>query len=338
MIMKRPILLVSFSVLLFLLGPTSASFVHTIFTINSSSPVQLSSLAWDPICKHFVVRSIDSPKVYTVSDSGTANCIISETSLNIIGEFVASVAVDHVHHLLIVAFSNSSIVAAYDLKSYRKVCSMLLPQLNGAPGGVAVDMENGEVFVTSSRRGIVLKVRLDGDGSLILEYKLNDNQGLGGIVHVNDESPYILVMQSTTGKIFKVGSKDGVMKEVLPRGKSNVLAPIGNAIALHNDLSLTVSANRKLLLSLESDGTWTRVSVNVNITVENSDQSIAVKTQEGKKAYALSNQWWKVWLVRHMYDLRMALFCVKAVAEIFLMLSVTYRDMRQIHESKKKKK
>ncbi|KAJ3699880.1 hypothetical protein LUZ61_003585 [Rhynchospora tenuis] len=295
-----------FLFIFFLLGPTPSSAPHSI-TISSSTPLRLSSLAWDPIGKQFLVGSSDGPTIYAVSDSGMVQCLLSDISPNNTGASVAAINVDHVRHRLIVAFSNSSYVAAYDLISYRKICALPLPQLDSAPGGVAVDMENGDVFVTSSRRGIVLKVRLDGDGSLISEYdiedEISDDQGLGGIVHViNDQSPYILVIQTATGEIFKIGSNDGIVNEVSSSDNSNMLVPSGNAMALHNDLSLTVAANRNLLL-LKSDVTWSRASVNGNITVKHRDQSIAVATQEGKKAYALIEspygyrieevQWWK---------------------------------------------
>ncbi|KAJ4821402.1 Sodium/potassium/calcium exchanger Nckx30C [Rhynchospora pubera] len=295
-----------FLFLFFLLGPTPSSAHHSI-AIISSNPLRLSSLAWNPISKHFLVGSSEGPTIYAVSDSGMVQCLLSDISLNSTGASVAGVAVDHVRHRLIAAFSNSS-VAAYDLTSYSKICSLPLPQLDGAPGGVAVDMENGEVFITSSRRGIVLKVRLDGDGSIISEYEINDDQGLGGIVHVvNDQNPYILVIQTATGEIFKIESNDGIVKEVSSDDKSNTLALSGSAIALHNDLSLTVAANRNLLL-LQSDGTWSRASVKGNIRVKHHDQSIAVVTQQGKKAYALIEsphgyrieevQWWKFPLLR----------------------------------------
>ncbi|KAJ4821418.1 Sodium/potassium/calcium exchanger Nckx30C [Rhynchospora pubera] len=298
-----------FLFLFFLLGPTPSSARHSI-AIISSTPLRLSSLAWDPISKHFLVGSSEGPTIYAVSDSGMVQCLLSDISLNSTGASVAGVAVDHVRHRLIVAFSNSS-VAAYDLTSYRKICALPLPQLDGAPGGVAVDMENGEVFITSSRRGIVLKVRLDGDGSLISEYyEINDDQGLGGIVHVNDQNPYILVIQRSTGEIFKIGSNDGTVTEVSSSDKSNILAPNASAIALHINLSLTVAANRNLLL-LQSDGTWSRASMNGNITVKHHDQAIAVVTQENKKAYALIEsphgyrieevQWWKFPLLHCLF-------------------------------------
>ncbi|KAJ3704234.1 hypothetical protein LUZ61_007939 [Rhynchospora tenuis] len=269
-----PMLPFFFLFLLFLLGPTPSS-AHYSYAVRYTIPLRLSSLAWDPIDEHYLAGSSVGPTIYSISDAGKVQCLLSDISPNSTGAFVAAVAVDDVCHRLIVAFSNSSSVAAYDLRSYRKICALPLPQLDGAPGGVAVDTENGEVFVTSSRRGIVLKVRLDGDGSLISEYEIKNDQGLGGVVHVNDQNPYILVRQTATGKIFKIGSKDGIVNEVLSSGKSNMLAPNGSAIALHSDLSLTVAANQNLLL-LKSDGSWSRASVNSNTTVGDQNQWVAV--------------------------------------------------------------
>ncbi|KAJ3704219.1 hypothetical protein LUZ61_007924 [Rhynchospora tenuis] len=288
-----------FFFLIFLLSPPTSFAVHNI-TISPSTPLRLSSLAWDPIGKHFIVGSSDGPTVYTVSDAGMVEHILSNTS----GEFVASIAVDLVRRRLIVAFSNSSSVAAYDMKSYRKVCELPLPQLDGSTGRVAVDMENGQVFVTSSRSGIVLKVLLDGDGSIISEYKIkgNDNHGLGSIVHVNGESPHFLVIQKETGKIFEVRSKDGIVNEILSSRKLKMLAPSGNAIALHSVKPVILRAWHsgqavlvacyRSLLSLEKDvyedaKKYGMTVMQPDISIKNQDQLVAVATHVGKKAYAL---------------------------------------------------
>ena len=134
--------------LFFLLNPTPCS-AHQSISINSSTLLQFSSLAWDPISQHFVVGSTLDPSVYAIPEAtGTVKCLLSEPSSNRSGVSVTAVAVDHIRQRLIVAFANRSSVAAYDLKSYKKIFEVLMPELNGDPSGVAVDLESGEVFVS----------------------------------------------------------------------------------------------------------------------------------------------------------------------------------------------
>ncbi|KAJ1688225.1 hypothetical protein LUZ63_019615 [Rhynchospora breviuscula] len=330
-----------FFFVIFLQSPTTSFAVHNI-TISPSTPLRLSSLAWDPIRKHFIVGSSDGPTVYTISDAGMVKRILSNTS----SEFVSSLAVDHVRHRLIVAFSNSSSVAAYDIKSYHKVCELPLPQLNGSTGGVAVDMENGEVLVTSSKSGIVLKVLLDGDGSIISEYKINDDHGLGSIVYVNGESPYFLVIQNKTGKIFEVRSKDGIVNEILSSRKSKMLALSGNTIALRSGQAVLVAGIRSLF-SLEKDEHEDEVEdgrkyygmtvMQPDISIENRDQLVAVATQEGKKAYALVKsplgyrieevEWSATW---HTYLI--AVFGPIFVAVLFAHINETRKQAAQLKD------
>ncbi|KAJ4768669.1 Sodium/potassium/calcium exchanger Nckx30C [Rhynchospora pubera] len=329
-----------FFFVIFLQIPTTSFAVHNI-TISPSTPLRLSSLAWDPIRKHFIVGSSDGPTVYTVSDAGMVKRILSNTS----SEFVSSLAVDHVRHLLIVAFSNSSSVAAYDIKSYHKVCELPLPQLNGSTGGVAVDMENGEVLVTSSRSGIVLKVLLDGDGSIISEYKINDDHGLGSIVYVNGGSPYFLVIQNETGKIFEVRSKDGIVNKILSSRKLKMLALSGNAMALQSGQAVLVAGIRSLF-SLEKDVHYVGIEdgkkydmtvMQPHISIENGDQLVAVATREGKKSYALVKspvgyrieevEWSLTW---HTYLL--AVLCPFFVVVLIAKINETMKQAAQLKE------
>jgi hypothetical protein len=175
-------------------APWSCSARH-IININSSVVLQLSSLAWDPITRNFVVGSISGPNVYAIPDVGMAKCLISEPSSNGSSISVTAVAIDQIRHRLIVVFSNhSSTVAAYDMKSYRTIFTVPLLEMNGAPSGVAVDLKSGNVFVSSSKRGVVLKVGSEGERrKVISEFKISDDGGLGGLVHTSHG--YIITVQ-----------------------------------------------------------------------------------------------------------------------------------------------
>jgi hypothetical protein len=141
------------------------------------------------------VGSISGPNVYAIPDVGMAKCLISEPSSNGSNISVTAVAIDHIRHRLIVAFSNhSSTVAAYDMKSYRTIFTVPLPEMNGAPSGVAVDLKSGDVFVSSSKRGVVLKVGSEGERrKVISKFKVSDDGGLGGLVHTSHG--YIITVQ-----------------------------------------------------------------------------------------------------------------------------------------------
>jgi hypothetical protein len=180
--------------LVFLLAP-AACFPRHVININSSVALELSSLAWDPVTGRFVAGSISGPNVYAIPDVGEVKCLVSEPSPNSSGVWVSAVAIDHILHRLIVIFSNnSSTVAAYDMKSYGRIFAVPLPELDGVLSGVAVDMKSGDVFVSSSRRGVVLKVGSGGGKrKVISEFKISDDEGLGGLVHTSNG--YIITVQ-----------------------------------------------------------------------------------------------------------------------------------------------
>lgn len=70
---------------------------------------------------------------------------------------------------------------------------MPLPEMDTVPGGVSVDLKSGEAFVSSTKRGVVWKVGLEGTVRVISESRIFGDQGLGGVVHVS--RGYLLVVQ-----------------------------------------------------------------------------------------------------------------------------------------------
>ncbi|XP_078151236.1 uncharacterized protein LOC144546578 [Carex rostrata] len=282
-----------FIFLVFLLSSTPYSAGRSInININSSTLLQFSSLAWDPIAQHFVAGSNLDSAVYAILETGTVKCVISKHSSNnsITGISTTAVAVDHVRQRLIVAFSNHSSVAAYDLKSYGRIFAVPLPELNGGPGGIAVDLESGEVFVTSARRGIVLQVGPEGDRwKVISEFKIQGNQGLGGLVHTSNG--YIITVQPTTKKVFKVDYVKRTVEEVLSVNGANLLAQAGPAIVLRTNLSIAIATSRTILLvkSAKSssrifekkDSPWEQADVIDKIKVGHGKTVVAVAMREG---------------------------------------------------------
>ncbi|XP_078162792.1 uncharacterized protein LOC144557981 [Carex rostrata] len=281
--MYYPLLLLSLAILL-VLGTTPCSARH-IININSSTLHQFSSLVWNPTMQYFVVGSAMGPTVYAILDNGTVKCLLYEPSFNSSGVSVTAVAIDQIRLRLIVAFSNPSFVSAYDLKSYQRIYTVPLPELHGAPIGVVVDSETGEVLVSSVGRGIVLKVELQEDSKRVIsESKIFCDRGLSGIVYLNHG--YIIVLQTRTGKIFKVDTIDGTVKEVLRRESSKPFAPSGHAIAVQKEKSIVVATNETLLL-IESDKRWEQAAVLQNEMKMEGETVVAVATREGENAYVL---------------------------------------------------
>lgn len=181
-----------FFLLLSLLCPKFSSASHVI-TFRTSTPLQPSGLAWDPIAQHFVVGSITGPTVHAISDAGVVEHLLSDPSVAGASGSATSVAVDHIRRRLIVGFSNPGSIAAYDLKSYGRIFAAPLPEMDTIPGGVSVDLKSGEAFVSSTKRGVVWKVGLEGTVRVLSESKIFGDQGLGGVVHVS--RGYLLVVQ-----------------------------------------------------------------------------------------------------------------------------------------------
>ncbi|KAF3319906.1 hypothetical protein FCM35_KLT21851 [Carex littledalei] len=129
-----------------------------------------------------------------------------------------------------------------------------------APGGVVVIRE-WEGFVSSARRGVVLKVGLQRDSR-----------------------------KKTTGKIFKVDTTDGTVKEVLPRDSSIPLAPSGHAIALQTEKSIAVATNQSLLLIESDDNSWARgAAIHHKMKMDEGKMVVAVAMRERKNVYVLVN-------------------------------------------------
>ncbi|XP_078148485.1 uncharacterized protein LOC144543908 [Carex rostrata] len=285
-----PLLLFSL-IFLLVLNTTPCSARH-IININYTTTLQFSSLVWNPTAQHFVAGSAIGPTIYAISDEGTVECLISEPFFNSSGVSVTALAVDQIRLRLIVVFSNPSFVFAYDLKSYRRICAVRLSELDGVPGGVVVDLNSGEVFVSSARRGVVLKVGLQRDSKKeISEFKISGDKGLGGIVYLSHG--YIIVLQTTTGKILKLNTTDGTVKEVLPRDSSMPLAPSGQAIVLQTEKSIVVATNHSLLIIESDDNSWARgVAIkNKRMKMEEEEMVnvVAVAMREGENVYVLVN-------------------------------------------------
>ncbi|KAJ1700067.1 hypothetical protein LUZ63_008579 [Rhynchospora breviuscula] len=296
--------------------------------VNSSSPLQLSSLAWDPVARRFVAGSRKDPTIYAVQLSGAVECLLTDSSVNS-DTTVSAVAVDHIRSRLIVAFSNPSLLAAYDLRSLGRILSVPLPQLDGVPGGVAVDLGSGEMFVSSARRGLVVKVGSEGnERRVISEYKIFWDQGLGGVAHVSPQC--ILVVQPGTGKIFKIDSKEETVKEVIPIHSSGLLATGANgaiALLVGGD-SIDVATNKSIFPVISEDN-WNRAisyfeehelfklgegETSVALAIKDLFTYALVKLEDGYRIVNMT-------CLQSRHDLRVIMLIVFVAVPIFMLLS-----------------
>ena len=289
---KQPFLVIITVTIFSLLGqgPVLARNAHV---INFRSPdLYPESLAWDPLMQHFLLGSLHQRIITAVSDSGIVETYISDTDLpedvSILG-----LAVDTPRNrLLAVVHSYAPLppfnaLAAYDLRSRRRIFLTPLPSEGiDAANDVAVDY-SGNAFVTNSGGNFIWKVTADGSASIFSKspkYLADTNNpaddvnsphdylGLNGITYVN--KGYLLVVQSTTGKVFKVDAEDGTARNVLLN--EDLIG--AEDIAVRSDGVAAVVSPMKELWMLKSIDSWSEGVVydKVEVNVQRFPTSVVV--------------------------------------------------------------
>lgn len=238
--------------------------------INFRSPnLYPEGLAWDQVAQHFLVGSLYQRTISAVSDAGIVETFISDPSLPE-NATLFGLAIDSFNNRLLAIIHAIeplppfNALAAYDLRSRRRVFLSHLHSDNAAvtrprPGDVAVDY-NGNAFVTNSAENFVWKVNDKGESSIFSKSSLYTahpverdtpygSSGLSGIAYVS--KGYLLVVQSSTGKMFKVDTEDGTARQV----SLNKLLIGPNGVALRKDGGVLVVSPYKLLF-LKSQDSW----------------------------------------------------------------------------------
>eukprot|EP00262_Sarcandra_glabra_P003156 TRINITY_DN1366_c0_g1_i1.p1 TRINITY_DN1366_c0_g1~~TRINITY_DN1366_c0_g1_i1.p1 ORF type:complete len:364 (+),score=26.64 TRINITY_DN1366_c0_g1_i1:101-1192(+) len=280
-----------------LFAPSIARKPH-IITVRSPNLFP-ESFKWDRSGQHFIVGSYRHGTVHSVSDAGVVQTLISDPQLppNV---SIGGVAIDSVHNRLLAAVHSSApfpafdALAAYDLRSRRRLflapLSDPLTSDRQIANDVAVDFK-GNAFVTNSAGNFIWKVNVEGEPSIFSRSRIFTSQhvysdlpgsfcGLNGITYIS--KGYLLVVQSNTGKVFKVDSDDGTARLVL---LSKDLTG-ADGIAVRSD-GVVVVVSHHTAWFLKSDDSWGEAVVYDKIALEVEKFPTGVAFREGNKAYVL---------------------------------------------------
>ena len=229
-------------------------------------------ITWDPIDQHFIVGSLRHRTIYSVSDAGVVDTLISDLSLPKNVTFLGLTVDNHHRRLLAVIHAMEPLppydaLAAYDLRSRER---LFLAPLHGdadldsslsrqIANDVTVDFA-GNAYVTNAAANFIWKVNAKGEASIFsrspvfTEYPVDRSSpysfcGLNGILYIS--KGYLLAVQSNTGKMFKVDAEDGTARLVLlPRD-----LPWADGIAVRKDGIVVVVSQSKAWF-LKSEDSW----------------------------------------------------------------------------------
>ncbi|XP_054785702.1 uncharacterized protein LOC129292176 [Prosopis cineraria] len=251
-------------------------------------------LAWDPSGQHFLVGSLNQRIVSAVSDAGVVETFISDPSLPENVTF-SGLAVDSLKkRLLVVVHSREPLppfnaLAAYDLRSRQRIFLSVINAAGNDDGAtrpiandVAVDYK-GNAYVTNSAGNYIWKVNERGEASIFSRapqftaHPVDRDTpysfiGLNGIAYVS--KGYLLVVQSSTGKMFKVSEDDGRAKLVL----LNEDLTGADDIAIRSDGVVFVVSPVNRLWLLKSQDSWAEGVVydKIDLDLERFPTSVAV--------------------------------------------------------------
>ncbi|XP_020219458.1 uncharacterized protein LOC109802481 [Cajanus cajan] len=270
-------------------GPVLARDAHV---INFHCPnLYPESLAWDPLAQHFLLGSLRQRIIAAVSDAGIVETFISDTDLPDGAAFLGLAVDPRRNRLLAVVHSSHHLpplnaLAAYDLRSRRRLFLSPLPSEDvDAANDVAVD-HRGNAFVTNSGGNFIWKVSADGSASIFSRSPMYreatkspsngdapyGSVGLNGITYVS--KGYLLVVQSSSGKVFKVDAVDGTARKVL----LNEDLVGADDIAVRKDGVAAAVSPMKVLWLMKSDDNWAEGAVydKVEVNVRRFPTSVVV--------------------------------------------------------------
>jgi sugar lactone lactonase YvrE len=278
-----------------LITPSIARKPHV---INFRSPnLYPEGMTYDPIDQHFIVGSLKHRSIHSVSDAGTIETLIFDPSLPQ-NSTILGLTVDSINRRLL-AVIHKGLLASYDIATRRRVFLSLLPipddDSNDASDGmvamandVTVDFK-GNAYVTSSMRNLIWKVDVNGGASIFsrspafnkyVDPHAPERCGLNGIAYVN--KGYMLVVQSNTGKMFKVDEETGSGRLVLLTEN----LPLADDIAIRKDGVVLVVSHHNLWF-LKSDDNWARGTVFHKTALNSDGFATSVVVGGDRRAYVL---------------------------------------------------
>ncbi|KAK7273812.1 hypothetical protein RIF29_14875 [Crotalaria pallida] len=270
--------------------------------INFRSPnLYPEGLAWDPKGQHFLVGSLRHRTISAVSDAGVVETLISDISLpeNVT---ILGLAVDPRNNRVLAALHALkplppfNALAAYDLRSRRRLFLSLLPSENDAVPAIANDVAvdfKGNAYVTNSGGNYIWKVNDKGEASIFsnssrfTEHPVDrdaryDFCGLNGIAYVSNG--YLLVVQSNTGKMFKVDAEDGTARHVLLN--KDLKCP-DDVVLRPDGVVLVVSPVEGKMWFLKSNDGWGEGAVFDKIDLDLEGYPTSIVVGEGDRAYVV---------------------------------------------------
>ncbi|KAK7394302.1 hypothetical protein VNO78_14824 [Psophocarpus tetragonolobus] len=276
---------------LLLLGPSPIR-GRDAHVINFRSPnLYPESLTWDPEAKQFLMGSLRQRRIVGVSEKGVVETLITDRELPVGASFLG-VAVDRPRNrVLAVVHCRDSVpwvnaLAAYDMGSRRRMFLSGLPSEEmDAAKDVAVD-EVGNGFVTNSGGNLIWKVSREGWAWIFSRcgmgtYERSLGVGLNGITYVS--KGYLLVVQSSSGKVFKVDSEDGTARNVFLN--HDLLG--AEDIAVRNDGAAVVVSPFKHLWLLKTIDNWSQASVYDTVPVNVHRYPTSVVIGDKDRVYVL---------------------------------------------------
>ncbi|KAI5403387.1 hypothetical protein KIW84_050818 [Lathyrus oleraceus] len=249
--------------------PIIKAFAENSHVINFQSPnLNPESLAWDPLKQHFLVGSLCHRTISSISDAGIIETLIFDTSLpenvTVVGITVDSrnnrvLAVIHA----VKPLPTFNALAAYGLKSGNRLFLSPLPTDEEALENDIVVDYNGNAYVTNSIGNYIWKVNVKGEASIFsksprfTEHPVDRDTPysyieLNGIALVSS-GDYLLVVQSNTGKVFKVDADDGTARHILLN--EDLTRPDG-VVFRSDGVVLVVSPQANKLWLLKSNNGW----------------------------------------------------------------------------------
>ncbi|KAA8532578.1 hypothetical protein F0562_032606 [Nyssa sinensis] len=244
----------------YLMGITFTRTPHSIeFRAPNLFP---ESFAWDPSSKHFIVGSLRHRTILSISDTAVVDTLISDPSLPP-NSTILGVSIDSLHNRLLAAIHSTpplpifNALAAYDLNSRRRLFLAPLHDPTSTStydrpvaNDIAVDFSSN-AYITNSASNFIWKVNLEGEPSVFSKSPVFTSHpvdhtapysfcSVNGIVYINNG--YLLVVQTNTGKMFKVNTDDGTAKTVL----LNKDLPLADGVAVRSDGVMVVVSQHKL--------------------------------------------------------------------------------------------